>query len=311
MLKKAGLLIRSTLAGRGAPCPKQSRSKRGGDEVHTSLPLARSPIKWIVAIGKCPVFIPTSESLLRYGEPLGEARTPQRCVLRTLLARSRGIHTYCSRILALFSVPFLVANLAACGGAPKPVYFPGYPVGFVERGVASWYGPGFHGNKTANGERYDMNQLTAAHRTLPLGSIAVVRSMSTGRQVTVRINDRGPFARGRILDLSLAGAQVLGMTGAGTEQIELRVVGYQGRTADMGALRVQVGSFSDQQNAINLLERVKHIYSGGRVQAVDLPEGKRYRVQIGQFSSETQAEAAVSHLESSLGLQVVVFRDDP
>jgi len=222
----------------------------------------------------------------------------------------RGAQSCWSRGLVILVASIAIAMLEACSGAPKPVYFPGYPIGFSERGVASWYGPGFHGNKTANGERYDMHQLTAAHRTLPLGSIAVVRSMSTGRQVTVRINDRGPFARGRVLDLSLAGANALGMIGAGTDQIELRVVGYQGRTTDMGFLRVQVGSFSDQQNALNILERVKPFYSGGRIQVVDLPEGKRYRVQIGQFSREAQAEDAVSHLESSLGLQAFVFRDD-
>ena len=206
----------------------------------------------------------------------------------------RGPQSCWSRGLVILFASIVIAMLAACSGAPKPVYFPGYPIGFVERGVASWYGPGFHGNKTANGERYDMHQLTAAHRTLPLGSIAVVRSMSTGRQVTVRINDRGPFARGRVLDLSLAGANALGMIGAGTDEIELRVVGYQGRATDMGFLRVQVGSFSDQQNAANLLERVKLLYSGGRIQAVDLPEGRRYRVQIGQFSRDAQAEDAVS-----------------
>lgn len=211
---------------------------------------------------------------------------------------------------ALLFILILFGTLAACSGPPRPNYFPGYPVGFVERGVASWYGPGFHGNKTANGERYDMHKLTAAHRTLPLGSIAVVRSMSTGRQVTVRINDRGPFARGRVLDLSLAGAQALMMTGAGTGEIELRVIGYQGRTSEMGVLRVQVGSFSDQQNALNLLERAKQHYPGGRIQVVDLPEGKRYRVHIGQFSREAQAEAAASNLESSLDLQAFVFRDD-
>ena len=222
----------------------------------------------------------------------------------------RGPQFCWSRGLVILVASIVIAMLAACSGAPKPVYFPGYPIGFVERGVASWYGPGFHGNKTANGERYDMHQLTAAHRTLPLGSIAVVRSMSTSRQVTVRINDRGPFARGRVLDLSLAGANALGMIGAGTDEIELRVVGYQGRATDMGFLRVQVGSFSDQQNAANLLERVKLLYSGGRIQVVDLPEGRRYRVQIGQFSREAQAEDAVSHLESSLGLQAFVFRDD-
>jgi rare lipoprotein A len=113
-----------------------------------------------------------------------------------------------------------------------------------------------------------------------------------------------------VLDLSLAGAQALGMIGPGTDEIELRVVGYQGRTAEMGFLRVQVGSFSDQLNALNLLERAKHLYSGGRVQIVDLPEGKRYRVQIGQFSTEGQAEVAASRLESSLRLQTFVFRDD-
>ena len=105
---------------------------------------------------------------------------------------SRGPQSCWSHWPVLLLITTLVSALVSCSGAPKPIYFPGYPVGFVERGVASWYGPGFHGNKTANGERYDMHQLTAAHRTLPLGSIAVVRSMSTGRQVTVRINDRGP-----------------------------------------------------------------------------------------------------------------------
>ncbi|MDH4188568.1 MAG: septal ring lytic transglycosylase RlpA family protein [Nitrospira sp.] len=222
----------------------------------------------------------------------------------------QGSYAYQFRHLITLLLPCMLLALSSCGGMQRSTTFPGYPVGFVERGMASWYGPGFHGNKTANGERYDMHQLTAAHRTLPLGSIAVVRSMSNGRQVTVRINDRGPFARGRVLDLSLAGAQALGMTGAGTDEIELRVVGYQGRTSDMGVLRVQVGSFSEQQNAINLLERIKSLYPGGRIQSVDLPDGRRYRVQVGRFSSEAQAEAAVSHLESSFSLQPFVFRDD-
>ncbi len=119
-----------------------------------------------------------------------------------------------------------------------------------------------------------------------------------------------PSPEGRVLDLSLAGAQALMMTGAGTGEIELRVIGYQGRTADMGFLRVQVGSFSDQQNTLNLLERAKQLYTGGRIQVVDLPGGKRYRVQIGQFTREAQAEAAASNLESSLDLQAFVFRDD-
>lgn len=216
-----------------------------------------------------------------------------------------------SRPLVLILLAGSCYLLTSCGGAaPRPTYFPGYPVGYVERGVASWYGPGFHGNRTANGERYDMYKLTAAHRTLPLGSVAIVRSLSTGRHVTVRINDRGPFAKGRILDLSLAGAHALGMTGSGTEQVELRVVGYQGRSADMGVLRIQVGSFADHQNAVNLLERLKAVYRGGRILAIDLPEGRRYRVQVGEFVTEAQAQAAASRLESTLDIQPFVVRDD-
>ena len=218
------------------------------------------------------------------------------------------------RVPALAFFPaflFIVSFVAGCSSpAPKPVYFPGYPVGYIERGMASWYGPGFHGNKTANGERYDMHKLTAAHRTLPLGSIAVVRSTTTGKEVTVRINDRGPFAKGRVLDLSYAGAQTLGMVGHGTDQIELRVIGFQGRTAEMGFLRVQIGSFVEHQNARDLLQRAQRIYSGGRIQAVDLPDGKRYRVQIGEFKTEAQAESAARKLEADLAVQSFVFRDD-
>jgi rare lipoprotein A len=211
-----------------------------------------------------------------------------------------------------FLIALLVtAIVVGCSSpAPKPTYFPGYPIGYVERGMASWYGPGFHGNRTANGERYDMNKLTAAHRTLPLGSIATIRSTTTGREVTVRINDRGPFAKGRVLDLSLAGAQALGMIGNGTDRIELRVIGFQGRTPDMGFLRVQIGSFAEQQNAVNLLERARRLYPGGRIQPVDLPDGRRYRVHVGEFKTEHQAESAASRLEADLAIQSFVFRDD-
>jgi rare lipoprotein A len=205
---------------------------------------------------------------------------------------------------------FLAILNGCSSSAPKPTYFPGYPIGYVERGMASWYGPGFHGNKTANGERYDMHKLTAAHRTLPLGSIAVIRSTNTGKEVTVRINDRGPFAKGRVLDLSLAGAQALEMVGHGTDQIELRVIGFQGRTADMGFLRVQIGSFSEQKNAANLLERAQRMYPAGRIQPVDLPDGRRYRVQVGEFKTEQQAESAADRLETDLSVPSFVFRDD-
>ena len=207
----------------------------------------------------------------------------------------------------------LLAGIAVQGckaSSPHIDRFPGYPIGFVERGEASWYGPGFHGNKTANGERYDMHKLTAAHRTLPLGSIAVVRSLTSGRQVTVRINDRGPFARGRVLDLSLAGAKAIGMTGKGTDRIELQVVSYARRPGGMGVIRVQIGAFSDLANARALLAQAQREFAGGRITQVDLPEGRRYRVQIGQFMTEAEAEAASARLDRTLNLQSFIMRDD-
>ncbi|MDB5964360.1 MAG: rare lipoprotein, partial [Polaromonas sp.] len=92
-----------------------------------------------------------------------------------------------------------------------------------ERGGASWYGPGFHNRRTANGERYDMQALTAAHRTLPFGTLVRVRSLVNGREVDVRINDRGPFSHGRVIDLSRAAAEVLDMLGLGFKQVVVLV----------------------------------------------------------------------------------------
>ncbi|HYM37608.1 MAG TPA: septal ring lytic transglycosylase RlpA family protein [Nitrospiraceae bacterium] len=212
-------------------------------------------------------------------------------------------------VLILLLPTFLFSG---CGTAPVPRHVPatGYPVGYTERGVASWYGPGFHGRKTANGETYDMNQLTAAHRTLPLGSVVQVRSLTSGRTVTVRVNDRGPFAKNRILDLSQAGAQALGMIGNGTDQIEIRVTAYQGRPGAMGYLRVQVASFAEQSNAQALASRLRGQYADVRVEVIELAGGRRYRVHVGRFVSEQQAEALASRLEVQFQVDPMVVRDD-
>jgi rare lipoprotein A len=215
------------------------------------------------------------------------------------------------RFLALVSLlPFVL--FYGCGTAPAARHVPasGYPVGYVERGVASWYGPGFHGRKTANGETYDMRQLTAAHRTLPLGSVVLVRSLTSGRAVTVRVNDRGPFAKNRILDLSQAGAQALGMVGNGTDQVEIRVTAYQGRPGAMGYLRVQVASFAEQANAQALAGRLRGQYQDVRVEVVELAGGRRYRVHVGRFTTEQQAETVASRIEAQFQVDPMVVRDD-
>ena len=94
----------------------------------------------------------------------------------------------------------------------------------LERGQASWYGPRFHGRRTASGERYDQHAMTAAHKTLPFGTLVRVRSLVTGKEVDVRVTDRGPFVRGRIIDVSRAAAQALGMMGLGVKQVSLHIV---------------------------------------------------------------------------------------
>jgi peptidoglycan lytic transglycosylase len=205
----------------------------------------------------------------------------------------------------------IVYGLSGCTGRP-PKYAPSpadYPIGYIERGYASWYGPGFHGNRTASGEVYDSHRLTAAHRTLPLGTVVQVHSLTNGRGVTVRINDRGPFVRGRIIDLSMAAAQVLAMTGPGIDQVELRVVAHAGRPGVLGSLRVQVASFAEQANAQALARKLKGTYSDVRIVTVELSSGRYYRVQVGQFASEQQAAALAELLASQFDVDPFVIRD--
>lgn len=102
-------------------------------------------------------------------------------------------------------------------------YYPRIDYGYEERGLASWYGPNFHGKPTANGEKFDMNKISAAHKTLPLPSVVRVTNLENGRSIVVRINDRGPFIRGRIIDLSKRAAELLGFADKGTAMVEVRI----------------------------------------------------------------------------------------
>ncbi|HOA05568.1 MAG TPA: septal ring lytic transglycosylase RlpA family protein [Candidatus Fermentibacter daniensis] len=132
--------------------------------------------------------------------------------------------------------PVLASVLLAGSGclSPRPVYRGGtrgaasLVSGLSQRGTASFYAEAFHGRRTASGEIYDMNSMTCAHRTLPFGTILDVENLENGSTVTVRVNDRGPFVGGRIIDLSRAAADRLGMIGPGTSEVVLRVVGFRG-----------------------------------------------------------------------------------
>lgn len=103
-------------------------------------------------------------------------------------------------------------------------YYPREQFEYTETGIASWYGPGFHGKQTANGERYDQNELTAAHKTLQMPSLVRVTNLENGRSLVVRVNDRGPYSRGRIIDMSSKGADLLGFKGKGTAKVRVDVL---------------------------------------------------------------------------------------
>jgi len=169
----------------------------------------------------------------------------------------------------------------------------------IERGVASWYGPGFHGKPTASGEIYDMHAMTAAHRTLPFGTVVEVRNLENGRVARVKINDRGPFVGNRILDLSKEAARQLGIYGPGTALVEIVAVGME----PIGgfAFTVQLGAFRDVHRAEALAERVRDDYPEVRVTT----DAVWSRVQVGSFARRADAQRFASRL-GSRGFDAVV-----
>src|SRR3989440_684441 len=145
-----------------------------------------------------------------------------------------------------------IVLLAGCA-RPRPAILPPVParIGYEETGLASWYGNPFHGRRTASGEVYDMGEMTAAHRTLPFNTWLIVENLDNRRTVEVRVNDRGPFAGSRILDLSYGAARLLGATGPGVIPIRLRVIGgsTSGPASRGRAFAVQGGGFSAPEKA--------------------------------------------------------------
>lgn len=136
-------------------------------------------------------------------------------------------------------------------------YYPAEDFNYSETGIASWYGPGFHGKSTANGERYDQNALTAAHRTLPLPTVVRVTNLENGRAIVVRINDRGPFSRGRIIDMSRRGAQLLGFENNGTAKVRVDVLAEESQQLKLAALNSGAAKLDQVQVAASPRDTVE------------------------------------------------------
>ena len=182
----------------------------------------------------------------------------------------------------------LVTGCATTGGAYKGSR------GYTERGLASWYGPGFHGKRAANGEIYDQDALTAAHRTLPFETVVEVRNRDNGQRVKVRITDRGPFVRGRIIDLSRAAAKQLDMIGPGIAPVEIRVVSGAAVASDGGKYWVQAGAFQDQGEAKSFYRKLRSDFGDVKL----FTDGTWHRVRLGPFAKRKKAERTQRELES-------------
>ncbi len=178
-----------------------------------------------------------------------------------------------------------------------------------ETGIASWYGHPYHGRAAANGEIYDMEKLTAAHRTLPFGTVVRVTNLGNQKSVDVRIIDRGPFVDGRVIDLSHAAAEALGFVGAGLAQVRLDVLSVAAEPHASGDwFAVQAGAFSDQRRAERLRDSLER--ECGPARLVFLPgTPPLWRVLVGRERTEQAANLLARRVRSASGSAFVVRLD--
>lgn len=176
--------------------------------------------------------------------------------------------------------------------------------GFHQRGTASWYGRPFHGRRTSSGEIYDMYGVTAAHKTLPFGTMVRVRNLQNDKAVDLRINDRGPFAKGRIIDLSYGAAHALAIVGPGTAPVEIVALAAPAREVDEGSgsarfapadltqgnFTFQVGAFQNRSNAERLAAKLRDRYANVHIASYDRGDGLFHRVRVGHATSLAAAD---------------------
>lgn len=238
----------------------------------------------------------------------------------------------------------VVCLISACATPPETVTLPGdagppssvnllppsqrpytingetyYPLpsasGYMETGKASWYGHPFHGRRTSSGETYDMYKVSAAHKVLPLGTYVLVENLGNGKNIVLRINDRGPFVKGRIIDLSYAAASAIDVVGPGVADVRVTALAkevgrahprtgisepvLESKDFSRGVFTVQAGAFKDKENAAQVAERLRALFDKVDVEVSAHPEaGTLYRVRVSQAQSLFEAQAIERRLES-------------
>jgi rare lipoprotein A len=197
--------------------------------------------------------------------------------------------------------PSVPSTQAPHPAVPEPV--------FVETGIASWYGPPYHNRRASNGEIYNMNALTAAHRTLPLGSTVRVTNLKTDHSVVVRITDRGPFIPGRIIDLSLAAAKAVDVWRAGLAQVKVELLSTPVPVDEGGRWAVQIGGFDDEEAAAELRDHLARRYHTARVHEFSSPTGNWWlQVRVLQ-DDKRRAEEVARDTHTSEGAVFLVRLD--
>ena len=207
------------------------------------------------------------------------------------------------RVDARLALAIGLVAIVGCGRtavAPTP--------GRPQTGIASWYGPGFHGQHTSSGEIYDQRGLSAAHQTLPLGTMVRVTNLDSGKAVDVRVNDRGPFAKGRVIDLSYGAASAIGMIGPGTARVRIDVLERPPNGASHVAYCVQIGAFSEEDKAHALRRSLPPRFDDVYISAVQARPERMYRVRVGPYAERQRAETRAVEL-SQLGLPAVVTEE--
>lgn len=219
-----------------------------------------------------------------------------------------------SRVLRPILITLLAAGCSAAPLAPLPLEDRAYGPLIVtnkatEMGIASWYGPGFHGKLTANGERYDQNGMTAAHRTLPLDTWVSVRDLRTNRTVKVRVNDRGPYKKGRSIDLSYAAANALGIVERGTAPVEIQLLSTDYTDWPTILYSIQIGAFSQRMVADQLGRSAADHGYRAYLKLVG-SDSTLYGVRVGPFRERGEAKHAARALKND-GFDVQLVDEDP
>ena len=179
-----------------------------------------------------------------------------------------------------------------------------YPItdssGFIQVGEASWYGKKFHGRKTANGETYDMHKKSAAHKILPFDTVVKVENLSNGKYTIVRINDRGPFMKGRIIDLSLAAAKEIDLVGPGVARVRITALKNKEEKQEIrkGEFTIQIGSFSERENAEKLAGKLRVIYDYVKInEYINEKNQKFFRLHVTKTGTLNDAGRMEKQLE--------------